>query len=441
MHEALKKLKESKTSLPVAAQARMSSVPEERAKRPKFNYHQFPSLFPVEDAVEPEKNTTATVMVGSPQLFLPQSGVLEPPKFPGIAAAPQRIEPSPVGIRKFASFSTFIEGASNRLAVTAAQLAVQFPGKISPIYIFGGTSFGKTHLLEGICSESRRQKNRKSVLFMTAEQFTTSCIEGMKQGMVTFRNRFRDISALLIDDFHFFQKKTATQNELLRTIDVLKSQGVQLIFTGDKPLKELVEIRPELLARLEAGMVCEIQPPEKEMLYTVFQQMIAQRSVPITEEVSRFVVSRLNTHARQLSGALNRLHTTFLTSGKPITIAMAEEVLDDLIRCNRKAVRLPDIEKVVCETFGIGNQSLQSKSRAKQVAYPRMLAMWLARKYTRNALSEIGKYFGDRTHSTVVSAQKKVENWINENAELDCFDQHCSISDVLQKVERLLQAG
>ncbi len=279
-------------------------------------------------------------------------------------------------------------------------------------------------------------------MFMSAEQFTTAFIESLtKQGVPSFRNKFRGISTLLIDDLHFFSGKASTQTELLRTIDTLRNQGVQLVITGDKPLKALTGIRPELLSRLEAGMVCEIQPPDKEMLYTIFRQMIAQRGIPLSEEVSRFVVSRLNTHARQLSGALNRLHTTFLATEKPITVATAEDVLDDLIRCNRKTVRLADIDRVVCETFGIGNQSLQSKSRAKQVAYPRMLAMWLARKYTRSALSEIGKYFGDRAHSTVVSAQKKVESWINDNTEIDCFDQQCEITDILQKVERLLQAG
>ncbi|MCL2305625.1 MAG: chromosomal replication initiator protein DnaA [Planctomycetaceae bacterium] len=408
-----------------------SLSPNEATLPKKINYRQFPSLFPVEELEDSvvESSVSAAVLTAAPKAPLP------PP-------VPRKSELPRVGTRKYAALTTFVEGPSNRLAVTAAQMAIQFPGKLNPIYIFGGTSLGKTHLLEGICSESRKQKNRKPVLFMSAEQFTTSYIESVtKQGMSNLRSKFHDVSALLIDDLHFFQGKSGTQTELLRTIETLKSQGVQLVLAGDKPLKELVGIRPELLSRLEAGMVCEIQPPDKEMLHTIFRQMIQQRDVPISEEVSRFVVSRLNMHARQLAGAMNRLHMTCLSSGKPITVSVAEEVLDDLIRCNRRAVRLADIDKVVCETFGIGQQSLQSKSRAKQVSYPRMFAMWLARKYTRNALSEIGKYFGDRTHSTVVSAQKKVESWINGDVKLDCFDQQCSISEVLQKVERLLQAG
>ena len=424
MHEASKTLKDSKTLIS-PARMRGSSVGRKEENPPAINYRElFPTLFRVEEPTESVAPAT------SPRLL---------PKPPVPRCNP---ESSPIGTRKYASLTMFVEGPSNRLAITAAQMAIRLPGKMNPIYIYGGTSLGKTHLLEGICSESRKLKGRKPVLFMSAEQFTASYIESLKnQGIASFRNKFREISALLVDDLHFFLGKSSTQMELWRTMDALKNQGIQLVFTGDKPLKELTGIRPEILSRLEAGMVCEIQPPDQEMLHTIFRQMIRQRNMPISEEVSRFVVSRLSRHARQLSGALNRLHTKYLSSNKPITVSVAEDVLDDLIRCNRKAVRLADIDKIVCETFGIGQQSLQSKSRAKQVAYPRMLAMWLARKYTRSALSEIGRYFGDRTHGTVVSAQKKVESWINDNTKLDCFDEQCPISEVLQKVERLLQAG
>lgn len=349
--------------------------------------------------------------------------------------------PTPNRGRKLSTLASFVEGISNRLAKTSAQIAVLHPGQMNPMYIHGGTSFGKTHLLEGICSEVRAMKNRRPALFMTAEQFTTAFIESLRHGAPGFRNKFRGISMLLIDDIPFFAGKNSTQTEFIHTLDTLKNQGVQLVFTGDRPLRELTGLRPELLARLEAGAVCGIDPPERDTLLRIFQQMVRQRNIPICEEVCRFVVSRLNTNARQLSGALNRLHTIHLAQEKPITVSVVEEALDDLIRNNRKSVRLADIEKVVCETFGLVEQSLQSPSRAKQVSYPRMLAMWLARKYTRSALSEIGKYFGNRSHSTVVSARKKVDAWLNENAEIECGDHLCSVSELVQKVERTLQTG
>ena len=438
MHEASKKRTDSNSRLhkvpPGQVPDQVPSAPKAESPIPKIDYSVFRSLFPAEDSADldapkvqmaPSETPSPALVKQSRPTVLPRGG-----------------ESAQIGVRKYHSLSTFVEGPSNRLAMTAAQMAIQFPGKLNPIYIFGGTSLGKTHLLEGICSESRKQKGRKPVLFMSAEQFTNSYIESVNsQGMVSFRNKFRDISALLIDELHFFQGKPGTQAELSRTIDTLKNLGVQLVLTGDKPLKELTGIRPEILSRLEAGVVCEIQPPDKEMLHSIFRRMIQQREVSISEEVSRFIVSRLNTHARQLAGAMNRLHMAYLSSNKPITVSVAEEVLDDLIRCNRKPVHLSDIDKVICEIFGIAGQSLQSKSRSKQISYPRMLAMWLARKYTRSALSEIGRYFGDRKHSTVVSAQKKVESWINIDAKLDCFDQQSAISEVLQKVERCLQVG
>ncbi|MGL6194412.1 MAG: DnaA ATPase domain-containing protein [Thermoguttaceae bacterium] len=345
---------------------------------------------------------------------------------------------TPVGTRTYATLSTFVEGISNRLARTAAELAIAQPGKMNPIYIHGGTSVGKTHLLEGICSDLRKRKNRKPVLFMTAEQFTTTFIESLRQGAPTFRNKFRGISALLIDDIQFFTGKASTQTELLSIIDTLKNQGVQLVFSGNAPLKELGGLRSELLSRLESGMVCGIESPERETLLMIFRQMVTQREIKVPEEVCRFVASRLNNHARQLSGALNRLHAVHLATRKPITVQMAAETLDDLIRSNRKTIKLTDIDKVVCDTFGLETQSLQSKSRAKVVSQPRMLAMWLARKYTRSALSEIGQFFGDRSHSTVVSAQKKVDKWVNDDVPLSCIDHDSPISELLQKVERLL---
>jgi len=340
------------------------------------------------------------------------------------------------------TLENFVEGLSNRLVVRAVDLAVRYPGKITPIYIYGPTSVGKTHLLDAIKNQVRRNPRSKPSLYLTAEQFTTAFIEGLRQGMPLFRNKFRDISTLLIDDIHFFEGKDSTQNEFFRTIETLKKQGVQIVLTGNRSLTDLQGVlKPEIITRLEAGMQCEIQTPERETLLKIFQQMVAARKLAISEEVCRFVVSRLTTHARQLSGALNRLHAVLLTTGSPITVSVAAETLGDLIRNNSRPVKLQDIEKAVCETFQIGSHSLQSKSRSKTVSHPRMLAMWLARKHTRSALSEIGKYFGDRSHSTVVSAQKKVDQWIKENIEMSTTEISASIMEIVQKVERTMQSG
>jgi len=343
------------------------------------------------------------------------------------------------------TWNNFVVGASNRLAVRAADLVIHHSGQISPIYIFGPTSVGKTHLLEAIKASFRRIPQAKPLVMMTAEQFTSSFIDALpKSGsggnMPSFRNKFRGISALLVDDVQFFVGKDSTQTEFLRTIDHLKSQGVQIVFTGDRPLNSLADLlKPEIIARLEAGMSCEIKPADHEMLLAIFKQMAASRNIKLADDVCEYVVSRLATHARQLSGAINRLHAAMLTSKRPITLETVENILEDMIRNNRRPVRLHDIEKAVCETMQLSGQLLQSKSRAKQATQPRMLAMWLARKYTRSALSEIGKYFGNRSHSTVVSAQKKVDQWLRESPDFGLANSPFSVAEVIQKVEVLMQ--
>ena len=392
---------------------------------------------------------------------LPVDFVVKPPQ----VKSPQRVEPkkpnvvpsvpvpiqatnaaSPLGTlfpmpernkeksgRRFASLTTFLEGLSNRLAYRAADLAIHHPGQINPIYIFGPTSVGKTHILEGIWSAVRKSSARRLPMYMTAEQFLSSFVETIRSGSAydrnqNFRSRFKGISHLLIDDIQFLARAASTQTEFLQVFDILRSQGVQLVFTGDRPLKEL-PLRNELLCRLESGMVCEIELPERELTLRICENMIQQRELPMDAGVCRLIASRFGVHARQISGALNRLHAVYLTNGEPVTVAVAEEALSDLLRLNRRDIRLSDISKIVCETFEISEETLRSKSRVRQIAAPRMLAMWLARKYTRSALSEIGLYFGNHSHSSVVSAQKKIDKQISEDK---------TIADTVQRIEQAL---
>ena len=335
--------------------------------------------------------------------------------------------------RRFASLTTFLEGISNREAFRAADWVIHHPGKISPVYIFGPTSVGKTHLLEGIWSAVRKSSSRRLPMYMTAEQFLSAFLETIRSGAAqdrnqTFRNRFKGISHLLIDDIHFFARKDATQTELLQVFDMLRSQGVQLVFTGDRPLKEL-PLRNDLLCRLESGLICSIELPERELALRICESMVRQRELPMEAEACRLIASRFGVHARQISGALNRLYAVYMVTGETVTVAAAEEALSDLLRLNRRDIRLADISKIVCETFDISEETLRSKSRVKQIAAPRMLAMWLARKYTRSALSEIGLYFGNHSHSSVVAAQKKIDKQI-------CDDR--AIAETIQRIEQAL---
>lgn len=341
-------------------------------------------------------------------------------------------------------FDTFVVGPSNRLAVAAAEMAVERPGEMSPLVLYGPTSVGKTHLVEAICRATRKARPGVSAVYLTAEQFTTGFLQALRgSGLPSFRQKYRGVSVLVIDDLQFFCGKNArcTQLELLYTIDSFLRERRQIVFTSDRPPAELAELGREMCTRLEGGMVCRIDPPEYETRLGIVRQMALRFEVRLPDEVQSLLASRLTTHARELSGAVCRLRATSRALGRPIDLAMAEEALADLIRPGARLVRLPDIAKAVCETFGLEPRSLQSGRKAKSVSCPRMLAMWLARKHTRAALSEIGQYFGRRSHSTVISAQKRVDAWLAQNVPVETGEGPCAIDQAIRQVEQRLRAS
>lgn len=344
--------------------------------------------------------------------------------------------------RKYADLESFVEGPSNKLARAAAEMVTVRPGELSPLVFYGPTSVGKTHLLEGIWTETRRSNRELAAVYLSAEEFTTGFLEALRGGgLPSFRRKYRGVELLIIDDLQFFAGKRATLVELLYTADTLLRSGGQLVFAADRSPAELVDLGPELGTRLESGMVCRIDPPDYETRLGIIAGMSRRFDLVLPPDVTQFVASRLTNHARELSGALCRLQATSRALGQRITLPLAEEALSEMIRASRRVVRLADIEKAVCRTFGIEESALQSGRTAKSVTHPRMLAMWLARKHTRNALAEIGQYFGRRSHSTVISAQKRVERWLAGGHSLKLADRTWDVDDAIRQVERCLKTG
>ena len=344
--------------------------------------------------------------------------------------------------RRFSTLDTFVAGETNRLAVASAEMAVRQPGQLSPLMFHGPTSVGKTHLLEGIWTASRKTHQRLTTIYLSAEQFTSQFLEALRgSGLPSFRRKYRGVGMLILDDLQFFVGKRATQVELLHTIDTFVREGRQLVFAADRSPAELPELGPELTTRLASGLVCRIEPADHATRLGIVDQMARRMKFKVPPDVRLFIATRLTTHARELSGALCRLQATSEAMGRPISLPMAEEALADLIRQSGRAVRLADIEKAVCEVFGLEPASLQSDVKEKRVSHPRMLAMWLARKHTRAALSEIGHYFGRRTHSTVIAAQKRVDLWMASGQSLDLAERHWPADDAVRQVERRLAAG
>jgi chromosomal replication initiator protein len=323
-------------------------------------------------------------------------------------------------------------------------MVVERPGELSPLVLYGPTSVGKTHLVEAICHAARRARPGASAVYLTAEQFTAGFLQALRgSGLPSFRQKYRGVALLAIDDLQFFCGKNAryTQLELLYTIDSFLRERRQIVFASDRPPSELTDLGQEMCTRLEGGMVCRIEPPDYETRLGILSQMAKRFDVRLPDDVRALAASRLTSHARELSGVVCRLRATSQALARPIDLAMAEEALADLARPASRLVRLPDIAKAVCDTFGLEPRSLQSSRKAKSVSYPRMLAMWLARKHTRAALSEIGQYFGRRSHSTVISAQKRVETWLARSVPVEVAEGVCGIDQAIRQVERRLRAG
>ena len=384
-----------------------------------------------------EKTIASSALATEPaRTIIPMTAAEDNPP----AKTPESAAPS-VG-RRFATLETFVAGYPNRLALASAEMVVRQLGQISPLLFFGSTSVGKTHLLEGIWTAARKNSRNISAIYLSAEQFTSHFLEALRgSGLPSFRRKYRGVNLLIIDDLQFFVGKRATQVELLHTIDTLMRERRQLVFAADRSPTELAELGPELTTRLGSGMVCRIESPDYATRLGIVTQLARRMKLQLPAEVREYVASRLTNHARELSGALCRLQATSEALGKPITPAMAEDALREMIHNSSRMVRLGDIEKAVCEVFGLEPQCLQADDKSKGVSHPRMLAMWLARKHTRAALSEIGRFFGRRSHSTVVSAQKRVDRWVASGRSIDMSERTWAVDEAIRHVERHLAAG
>lgn len=360
------------------------------------------------------------------------------PAAPRVVASPEPVSSG----RRFARLEDYVVGDENRVAHSAACAVPGRLGAVSPLFVYGPTGSGKTHLLEGIWSAVRRQHRQARCVYLSAEQFTTYFLEALQgSGLPSFRRKYREVQLLLIDDVQFFTGKRATLVELLHTFDTLHRGGGQVVLSADRPPSDLLGLGPELAARMSAGLVCEVAPPERATRRTILQRCAAQRELALPEEVLDALAERLPADGRRLLGALHRLEATRDALNAPITWRIASQALADLFPAAQRPVELRDIERAVCEVFGVDGPTLHSARKAKAVAQPRMLAMWLARKHTRSALQDICQYFGRRSHSTVISAEKKIEGWLEDGAAIQLPQGACDLREAVRRIEARLGAG
>jgi chromosomal replication initiator protein len=344
--------------------------------------------------------------------------------------------------RRYRTFDSFVTGECNDLAALAARQVAASPGeRYNPLFIYGSTGTGKTHLLEAICSETRRAFPGRNVMYLTSEAFTNCFTAALAARTVpSFRQRFRNVDVLLIDNIEFLDNKRATQEEFLHTIVQVSDHGGQVVISADRHPKMLSKHRDELTTRFLSGLVCRMEPPDPETGRKLLMSLCAASKAVFSEDAVDCILRRCSRNIRELQGAVNQLESQFLLNGRRITATVVRNLLGGMEEECRRLVRISDVEKLVCEIFGVNVTDLRSPSRRKAVTVPRSIAMFLARKLTQSAYREIGNYFGGRDHSTVVAAEKRVAGQLAAGAPvglpvaLSCR----SLTDLLDELERRL---
>lgn len=346
--------------------------------------------------------------------------------------------------RQIASWNQFVVGDSNRLAFSAAQSVARQLGAVSPLYLHGPSGCGKSFLAECILQDARRRHPNQRALLLSAEQFTSQFLEALHgTGLPSFRRKYRDVDLLILDDVHFFAGKKATMVELQYTVDTLQRAGKQLVLTADRAPQDVPGLGRELANRLCGGLVCRVEAADENVRLGILQRQCERRELKVPQSVLSLIAEQLSGDARVLSGALFRLQATSQALHRPITAELAQTALADLLRATRRVIRLPDIEQAVCQVFGLDSKSLQSDGKKRTVSQPRMLAMWLARKHTRSALSEIGQFFGRRSHTSVIAAQRKIDKLLGDDASNSTAvgSPTLSFAEAVRRVESQLRTG
>jgi len=353
----------------------------------------------------------------------------------------RRVPPTPRNSRRWRSLAEFVVGACNRVAHAAALSVIESPeASVNPLVLHGSVGTGKTHLLEGIYASLRRERPDWRVCYTTSEDFTNRFVQAMRLGKLAgFRKHYRECDVLLIDDLQFLATKPATQEEFLHTLDFLLAHGRQLVAACDCHPRLTEEFAPELTDRLLGGAVWGLQPPDPETRLSILRSKAAGGESPLREDVLRLLADHLGGNVRELEAALHGLRHLARVTGRSIDLNLARETLANILRHATRTVQLPDVDRAVRQVLGLEAGALQAKQRSWAVSHPRMLAIFLARKHTRAAYSQIGRSFGGRNHSTAVAAERKVRQWLQDNGSLVFGDRNLSVRDAVDRVERELK--
>lgn len=313
------------------------------------------------------------------------------------------------------TFDRFIEGDGNRLARSAAWAIGQQPGSTSfnPFMVYGGVGLGKTHLNQAIGNYALAHRTADIVLYVSSERFTGEFVQAIQHNRASdFSLFYRQVDLLIVDDVQFFAGKEKTQEEFFHIFNALHQSGKQIVLSADRPPKEIDGIEERLLSRFQWGLTVDVQPPDLETRIAILQNKAEEDGIQLSRDVTEFIAQHVKSNIRELEGSLIRLLAFSTLRQDEITVDLAREVLRDLIREPQVQLTIADIQRIVCDYFDISEDQVRARTRKREVAQTRQVAMYFCKKLTNNSLKTIGLQFGGRDHSTVIHAYQTVENQI-----------------------------
>jgi chromosomal replication initiator protein len=331
------------------------------------------------------------------------------------------LAPGPVdGLNPRYTFESFVVGSSNQFAQAACQAVAELPSRAyNPLFIYGGVGLGKTHLLHAVGHQAVKLFRGLTVVYLSSERFTNELINAIRYDRTAeFRGRYRTIDLLLIDDIQFISGKERTQEEFFHTFNDLYESRKQIILSSDCSPKDIPEIEERLRSRFEWGLIADIQPPDFETRVAILKKKAALDRVVLPDDVAYLIAGRVKANIRELEGSLTRMIAFCALTGREMSVDLAQEVLAELWGDEEKIITIEQVQRKVCDVFGVKLSDLKAKNRTKAVAFPRQIAMYVARQLTHASLAELGRAFGGKDHTTVLHAVAKITGLIQDDPKL-----------------------
>ena len=351
------------------------------------------------------------------------------------ATITKKVTPSIMGsLNPKYTFANFVVGNSNRLAHAACAAVAQAPARAyNPLFLYGGVGLGKTHLMQAIAHRVMEDAPNTSVVYVSSERFANELINSIRDTKTTsFRNRYRNVDILMVDDIQFLAGKERTQEEFFHTFNALHEANKQIVISSDRPPKEIPTLEERLRSRFEWGLISDIQPPDLETRIAILRKKAGTENLNVPDDTLRFIAENITSNIRELEGALIRLVAYASLRQQYIDMELAEDALRDLIPQYSKnsVISIQTIQEIVCQHYGIHLSDINGRRRTQTIVFPRQLAMFLARELTDHSLPQIGADFGGRDHSTVIHAYNKIKEDLEKNQQLQNI-----VVDLTQRIQ------